>query len=54
MFLFVALRYPRPVAVSHLPFHLMWDGLSLGSSVAPISVWAQLCLHLPDLDLMES
>ena len=40
LFLFLALF--RPLAESHFPFHLMWDG-SLGSLVAPISFWAQLC-----------
>lgn len=40
VFLFVAML--RPVAVSHFPFHSMWDS-SLGSIVVPISFWAQLC-----------
>ena len=40
--LFLFLVLPRSLAVSHFPFHLVWDG-SLGSLVAPISFWAQLC-----------
>ena len=38
IFCFVAML--RPVAVSHFPFHLMWDGF-LGSIVIPISSWEQ-------------
>ena len=39
---------------SHIFLFILCGMGCLGSTVAPISYWAQLCLHLPDLDLMES